>query len=206
MSRARFVMQCPSCGAPVTDALRVCPYCAQPVTAEALGIGTRTEKQGHLTIDDAHVMIGAESGEQRRCPFCGAMSDAGVELCAHCGARLIIKSLFLRSLVIEKGGSLSVFSGGSVTIGRPGPAPRLTEAATQGDLETVKARINAGDELDAVDALMKTPLMLALEHGHDEVARFLIAMGANLDDRDAQGRTALDYATGELADVLQRAK
>jgi len=197
-------MQCPSCGAPVADVLRVCPYCARPVTAAALGPGVRAERQGHVTIDNAHVVVGVESGEQRRCPFCGATSEAGVELCAHCGARLIIKTLFLRSLTIEKGGSLTVFSGGSVTIGRPGPAPYLTDAATRGDLETVKARINAGDELDAVDELKKTPLMLALEHGHDDVARFLIAMGANLDDRDARGRTALDYAKGELADVLQR--
>lgn len=198
-------MQCPSCAAPVADVLRVCPYCAQPITAAALGPGVRTGKQGHVTIEAAHVVVGADKGEQRRCPFCGAMND-GAELCAHCGARLVIKTLFLRSLIIEKGGSLTVFSGGSVTIGRPDPAPQLSEAAMRGDLAAVKTRINAGDELDAVDELKKTPLMLALEHGHDDVARFLIAMGANLDDRDSQGRAAFDYATGELAEVLRRTK
>lgn len=202
MSRTRFVLQCPSCGAPVTDALRVCPYCAKPITAAALGPGVRTERQGHVTIDAAHVMVGADTGEQRRCPFCGATST-DAELCAHCGARLVIKTLFLRSLVIEKGGSLTVSSGGKVVIGRPGPAPLLTEAATKGALDAVKARINAGDELDAVDENMKTPLMLALEHRHDDVARFLIAMGANLSDKDAQGRTALAYAKGELVEVLR---
>lgn len=193
MSRTRFVMKCPSCGAPVVDARRCCPYCSKPIHADALGKGVRSGKQGHVTIDDAHVVVGAEAGEHRTCAFCGATTDAQLELCNHCGARLVIKTLFLRSLTIEKGGSMSIFSGGSVTIGRPDPAPLLSEAATQGDLEKVKARINAGDEVDAVDSKKRTPLILALQNNHADVARYLIAMGANLDDADIDGRTARDF-------------
>lgn len=205
MSRNRFVMKCLSCGAPVVDSRKCCPYCSAPLRADALGPGVRSEKHGHVIIDDAHVVVGAEVGEHRTCPFCGATTAAARELCSHCGARIVIKTLFLRSLTIEKGGSMTIFSGGSVTIGRPDPAPRLSEAATQGDLEKVKARLNAGDELDAVDAKKRTPLMLALINKHDDVARYFIAMGADLDVEDIDGRTARDFASPELADVIARA-
>ena len=40
----------------------------------------------------------------------------------------------------------------------------------------------------------KTPLMLAARDGNEDVARLLLARGANAASQDAEGRTAFDLA------------
>lgn len=208
MSLQRYVLECVGCGAPVTDKLRCCPWCAKPIREEALGRGVESSRQGHATIRGVNVVVGAAPGERRGCPFCGASVELRDDHCPYCSNKLVIRSLYLRSLTIEQGGGLTVLSGGSVTFGRPDAAPALAAAATRGDLEAVRARINAGDELDASDERQRTPLLLALENGHREVALWLIAMGATLDDADAKGRTPLHVAAEngmvEIVEVLLR--
>lgn len=206
MSRARHVLRCPGCSAPVADSLRQCPYCSRPVRADALGAGVTMTRPGHVVVHDAHVVVGAEAGEARACPFCGATTPAADKRCAHCSAKLVIETMYLRTLVIEKGGSMTVHAGAKVIIGRPGPAPKLTQAAKAGDLTKVKERIDAGDELDATDQALRTPLLLALEAGALDVARYLLAMGATVTDASADGLTPLHAAAArgldELVDAL----
>lgn len=208
MAARRFVIKCTGCHAPVTNVRRTCPWCANPVRLEGLGPGVQTRRDGHVTLDGAQVVVGAAEGEVRDCPYCGAKVPTKDVNCAHCGEAVVLVSLTLRSLVVEKGASLVVERGGQVVIGRPGPAPGLTRAAALGDVELVKARLRAGDDVDATAANDQTPLLLALAHGHLEVARLLIAMGANLDDADDAGLTPLHVAAqgghGELVDVLLR--
>ncbi len=194
MPLQRYVLRCTGCRAPVADTLRCCPYCAKPIRADALGAGVQAERQGHVTIRGVTVVVGAAPDETRECPFCGASVAVKDEHCGYCRARIVLRSLYLRSLTIEGGGGLTVFSGGSVTIGRPGAAPALSVAAAAGDLAGVRERLDAGDEIDATDDRKRTPLLLALEAGHLDVASFLVAMGATLDDPDAKGRTPLHVA------------
>lgn len=163
--------------------------------AEGLGGGATSERQGQLTLNQGtHVVVGAAAGEVRDCPYCGATVATADVTCSHCGHAVVLTSLYLRTLVVQRGGSLTVEKGGKVLIGRPGPAPLLSRAAATGDLEQVKARLEQGDDVDATGTQRKTPLIEALEGGHLEVARLLIAMGATLDDADDAGRTPLHVA------------
>ena len=57
--------------------------------------------------------------------------------------------------------------------------------------------LNSGIPINAQDSLprsRKTPLMLAVIYDKPQLARFLIARGANLDMQDAKGQTAADLA------------
>lgn len=209
MATRRFVIKCTGCSAPVTNVRRTCPYCGAAVSLTGLGGGVASSQRGHVTLSEgAHVVVGAAAGELRDCPHCGARVSTKDVNCPQCAEAVVLTSLWLRTLVVEKGASLTVERGGKVMIGRPGPAPGLARAASVGDLARVKERLRKQDDIDASDAQGKTPLVLALENGHLEVARFLIAMGATLDDADEAGRTPLHVAAqqgfGELVEVLVR--
>ena len=54
----------------------------------------------------------------------------------------------------------------------------------------------------------KTPLMVAIERGHVQAARYLVKAGANLNTQDNSGRNARDYARAsgnrEIRELLQK--
>lgn len=98
---------------------------------------------------------------------------------------------------------------------RPPPAkPVLCEPANAGDLNKVQTLLRKGADLNAVDSLKRTPLMLALaradvsgpaaplkgvtpekrEANKLKIARLLIERGADVDKRSEIGLTALHYA------------
>lgn len=58
-------------------------------------------------------------------------------------------------------------------------SPALARAATRGDLETVKARLAAGDPINAVDSDGWSPLMWAVYYRQIEVSTFLLEKGAD---------------------------
>ena len=66
--------------------------------------------------------------------------------------------------------------------------------AAQGVVDLLLGR---GAQIDAVDDRGRTPLMMAAELGHAEVAATLIGRGADQAVRDKSGRTALDLAANE---------
>ena len=59
-----------------------------------------------------------------------------------------------------------------------------------------------------VDAVMadfrETPLQSATSWGHKEIAQLLIANGADVNAKDHNGETPLDYADDETADLLRK--
>lgn len=55
----------------------------------------------------------------------------------------------------------------------------LQDAAAIGDVDRVRALIAAGFDVNAEDCEGDSPLHLAIEHGHDEVAAVLLAAHAN---------------------------
>lgn len=80
----------------------------------------------------------------------------------------------------------------------PSPAPpavSIWDAARDGDVETVRGQIDAGlnlNEPDADDPLKPTPLHCAVAFGHKAFAELLLAEGADINAKRADGLTALD--------------
>lgn len=75
---------------------------------------------------------------------------------------------------------------------RHGPA--LHRAAHTGSLSQVTARLKAGDPVDSRDALGMTPLMIAAAHGEFELAKALLAAGADPLARAGDGRAVSEFA------------
>jgi ankyrin repeat protein len=74
--------------------------------------------------------------------------------------------------------------------GRVGP----TEAAMLGDLDTLRQRLNAGEEVDAGATGGITPLMGAARAGNLEMVEALLIRGADLNALDRHRRTPLVWA------------
>jgi outer membrane protein assembly factor BamB len=77
---------------------------------------------------------------------------------------------------------------------------QLLEAASRNDLDAARQALDAGANINAVDAYGSTVLMLAAEAsvgsgGKDPLIELLLEKGANADLRDADGLTAYEYAT-----------
>ena len=70
----------------------------------------------------------------------------------------------------------------------------LMSAARRGDLETVRATLSAGADVNIRDKDGRTPLMFAAQRGDIEVARLLLQKGANPNLRDNDGLTAYGFA------------
>lgn len=56
----------------------------------------------------------------------------------------------------------------------------LLRAAALGDKAAAVAALNAGAAMDARDAALQTPLLIAVQHDHRDVAAHLIARGADI--------------------------
>jgi len=85
----------------------------------------------------------------------------------------------------------------------------LTWAASQGDLDEVRALVAAGVAPGTADYDGRTPLHLAAAEGQAEVARYLLAAGAGPQPVDRWGGTPLSDAEGnghaEIAALLRQA-
>jgi ankyrin repeat protein len=87
------------------------------------------------------------------------------------------------------------------------PAERILAAARDGDADAVRELLARDASLvAAVDAHRKTPLHLAAEHDHAEVAELLLDAGADLEAWTSWGATPLQWAgvlgSRRAADVL----
>jgi ankyrin repeat protein len=49
-----------------------------------------------------------------------------------------------------------------------------------------------------------TLLFIAAHEGHREVAELLIAKGADVNEKNGSGETPLDWAVGEIAELLRK--
>jgi ankyrin repeat protein len=77
------------------------------------------------------------------------------------------------------------------------PGARFAVAIEDEDLDKVRALLDAGNPADTpieYGENSETPLMKAARSGTDDIARLLIARGANVNAKDGDSRTALDDA------------
>ena len=85
----------------------------------------------------------------------------------------------------------------------------LTWAASQGDLDEVRALIAAGVEPGTADYDGRTPLHLAAAEGQLDVVRYLLAAGARPQPADRWGGTPLSDAEGNghthVAELIRQA-
>ena len=70
----------------------------------------------------------------------------------------------------------------------------LLEAAMRGRTDQVKAFLDDGADLEAVDSSGRTALMLAAQHGHATTVELLLGRGARPAARDRDGATAFVLA------------
>jgi uncharacterized protein len=88
---------------------------------------------------------------------------------------------------------------------KPVPAPTasaaLLAAATSGDADAAAIALRQGADLETKDGGGRTPLILAVTHDRVEVARVLVALGADPDAQDAQQDSAwlVTGVTGSVA-------
>jgi len=115
-----------------------------------------------------------------------------VKLLASRGADLDVKS------TVPEFPTVKVDLATMVTTALPrGGMTALMLAARQGALDGVRALIDAGADLNAVDPDGTTALNIAIINAHYDVAALLIEKGANLDIADAAGMTPL-YAAVDM--------
>ena len=73
----------------------------------------------------------------------------------------------------------------------PGALTPLLYAARDGRLDSARALLAAGADIERADANGITPLLMAIANNHMDVARFLVERGANVNVMDWYGRTPL---------------
>ena len=78
---------------------------------------------------------------------------------------------------------------------------RLVEAAARGDLDRVRAFLEAGADVDSRVPGGRTAVTAAAYGGHADVVRQLVDAGADIDFQDETRANAL-LATGETGDVV----
>jgi Ankyrin repeats (3 copies) len=82
----------------------------------------------------------------------------------------------------------------------------LAIAARRGEIETFKALLTAGADLNTTDNLGRTPLHLAASFGHEKLVALLLQGRPNLDAVTLQGYTAFRLAmTWEIKKMLKDA-
>ena len=92
------------------------------------------------------------------------------------------------------------------------PARNIWQAATVGNIEAVKQHLAAGVDVDvkAESSDEWTPLHYAAYSSQKEVAELLIDKGADVNAKDKNGKTPLDWAVDspysdeETADLLRK--
>jgi type II secretory pathway predicted ATPase ExeA len=86
-----------------------------------------------------------------------------------------------------------------------GMARAILNAAEGGNLTEVRGLLTWGASPDSRDSRGMTPLMVAVIHGHGEVARLLLDQRADVNARDSGGVTPLMLAANNDRTVLLRA-
>ena len=78
----------------------------------------------------------------------------------------------------------------------------IHDAASQGNINAIKAHISNGTDLNSKDESGWTPLHWATSKVHNRTAKLLITEGADVNIVNNEGLAPLDYAENELFGVL----
>jgi ankyrin repeat protein len=73
----------------------------------------------------------------------------------------------------------------------------LHRAAMEGHVETARALLELGADVNAADNLGARPLHWAADRGHMDTIRLLIEHGAQVNAENCEGKTAADWAASE---------
>ena len=82
----------------------------------------------------------------------------------------------------------------------PSADARLLRAAAAGDVAAVRAALEAGADVEAVDDTGATALVLAAYGNHVDVARALVDAGADVNHKDRTEQSAYLISTSEVGD------
>lgn len=140
----------------------------------------------------------------KRCPRCKYdLSRATSAVCPECGVEAqLLPPDISRGTVLVVGGFSVLLTAilicfGVVFVAQP-PYSRLHYAAYVGDIEEVRNRLEAGEDIgraattnDPGADYLFTPLVLAAYGGHIEIVQLLIDSGADLEWQSDSGLTAL---------------
>jgi len=78
---------------------------------------------------------------------------------------------------------------------------KLLNAASRGDIETVKTLLAHGADVNHANNDGETALLIANERGHTEIVKLLLTQGANINKIDGQGFTALTVSIATGMDI-----
>jgi hypothetical protein len=81
--------------------------------------------------------------------------------------------------IIETDGSKGLIASGALQANRKPLSPSFRMAALTGALESVRLHLRSGNDVDATDEKVRSPLMLAASRGHLDVRRLLLESGAD---------------------------
>ena len=70
----------------------------------------------------------------------------------------------------------------------------IFNAAIYGQVDLIKENVNQGKNMDIQDEFGATLLHYSLQSGHSEISKFLVISEANVNIRDKEGLTPLDWA------------
>ena len=77
-------------------------------------------------------------------------------------------------------------------------------AIEDGDLEAVNKAISDGFDFNNAIYEGQTPLHMAVDWGHKKIVELLLVNGVDVNAKDEFGDTPLDWADGEIADLLRK--
>ncbi len=116
-------------------------------------------------------------------------------LAIACALPVAVLLTACQALPTERGPQTVAPDSGDQNLRRTRPAVSLLAAADRGDIVTVRLALAQGRDVDAVDENGMSPLMLATQGGHDDIAAHLLNRGAQTWTRNRKGRTALHLAS-----------
>jgi len=100
-------------------------------------------------------------------------------------------------LLVERGADVNRDCGAIFMFLKP-----LHIAAAIGDVDLVRFLISKGAVVDCTDLDYRTPLLMAVDKGHNRVAELLVASGAKNEAADITGRTPISLARDRHNDPM----
>jgi ankyrin repeat protein len=124
-----------------------------------------------------------------------AVDLASVKLLVEAGAN--------PSLAIKDGSTPLMAAAG---LGAPrGGDEEVTEAGDRNDpVDVMKALVEKGADVNAVNDLGMTPMHYAVQRGVDRIIEYLASKGARFDTKNKQGRSPADLARGRTAALVKQ--